>query len=415
MENISIVHPDNNNRTISFKFTNTTENDKDVYIKDITLYTFLRNIDWVNNVFSWVEIRSLKISDIAYNVSSDDDKNKSTNVPILCCVRIPPGTYKNTETIVQTINDAFEKLPDQDIKAAISEINTAHDVPGSTFDIAGIAVTINDNQPTIPWYPAVIDSTVISNGFDISMDSTGNDYSPPSNCIPVLEYNGNTFTVPTEGTAGYNNLLLYNHDILSRMNGSSLTSHAMSFINSITATLTVDSVKISPEDLYASEFGLIRFRENGSNYTEFIVNPNNAALIAEIQAKYSSLNAQPNNTTKILNCFAYPFFPTSETLYIRAANTEHLDKLVESQLSSERVFGSSIAYINVSTEWTNKPTDDDDYETLDIITSIRPQTVAINSVITVPKSSTTYIYVTGNNQRYPLWRSTHTLTYRVIN
>ena len=406
MESISIVHPDNNNRTISFKFTNTTENDKDVYIKDITLYTFLRNIDWVNNVFSWVEIRKLNTSDIAHNGTSPD----TIHVPILCCARIPPGRYKNTEMIVQTINNTLQSISEQN-SIAITGVDAIHGVPGSAYDIAGIEFTIDN---TITWYPAVIDSSVISNGFDISIDRTRNDYGISSNCIPVLEYNGNTFTVPTEGTDGYNNLLMYNYDILSKMNGSSLTSHAISFINSITATLTVDSVKISPEDLYTSEFGLIRFRENGSNYTEFIVNPNNTALIAEIQEKYAALNIQSTDTTTTLDCFAYPFFPTSEALYIRAANTEHLDKLVESQLSSERVFGSSIAYINVSTEWSNKPTDSD-YETLDIITSIGPQTVAINSVITVPKSSTTYIYVTGNNQRYPLWRSTHTLTYRVIN
>ena len=414
MESISIVHPDNNNRTISFKFTNTTENDKDVYIKDITLYTFLRNIDWVNNVFSWVEIRSLKRSRFAHNVLTNDTNNVDIYVPILCCVRIPPGTYKNTETIIEAINDVLANNASDINNIAITSVSTVHGVPGSAYDIVGINATVDKS---IAWYPAVIDSTVISNGFDISIDNTSNNPNLSLNCVPVLEYNKNSndFTVPIEGTDGYNNLLMYNRDILSKMNGSSLTSHAISFINSITATLTVDCIKISPEDLYTSEFGLIRFRENGSNYTEFIVNPNNDALITKIRAKNATLPSPTNTTsaTKTLNCFAYPFFPTSETLYIRAANTEHLDKLVESQLSSDRIFGFSIAYVNVSSEWTNNPSDD--YETLDIITLIRPQTVSINSVITVPKSSTTYIYVTGNNQRYPLWRSTHTLTYRVIN
>ncbi len=475
MENLSILRSDTSERSITFKFTNTTDTDKDVYIKDITLYSFLRNIDWVNNVFSWVELREIPLNEIACNPpppdtdessgkaditngdndmqaplerdfmdrgeGSDDQTATGNNktVPILCCLRIPPGTYKNTESIISIINTRLGELNGLIYGGlAIKGIQAIHNVPACAYDIGDIAIlgTQTGTQTNIPWYPAMINSPVVLNNFDISLDNTNNNSSTNIACIPVLEYDSNneSLSLPLEGSPNYNNLSLYNSDLISKMGSDSLTSHAISFINGITNTLAIDKIDININDLYASEYGLIRYRENGIDYTEFIINPSNTELIDEITDKYNAMKEATNknsgyselptdDTYKIFSCIAYPFFPVSTKLYLYNCNTPYIDKVIESQISTERLFGISLAIIEMGSEWTNQSQTTSETaarpygaaETLDIATSIRPHTVSVNSIITIPHGSTTSIYVIGDNQRYPLWRSSHSLTYRVIN
>lgn len=493
MENTSILHPDDTERSIAFKFTNVTDTDKEVYIKDITLYSFLRNIDWVNNVFSWVELREIPLKKLVCNPPDDTDNgsddgtvggtdiqpsierditdsnegdsgeqpatgstgdsgtennkdDEKKTVPILCCLRIPPGTYKNTENIIEMINDKLSKLTNYEL--AIDGIQAIHTVLPCAYDISDIAIRetqLEDTSQTgIQWYPAIIDYPVVLNNFDISLDNTNSNSLDNNTCIPVLEYNANTeeLSLPLEGSPNYNNLLLYNSDLISKMGSDTLTSHAVTFANGITSTLKIDKINININDLYASEYGLIRYRENGSNYTEFIINPSNEELINEITSKYATIKSisippqddadngndtYPEITTegnyKIFSCIAYPFFPVSTKLYLYNCNTPYVDKVIEARLSTERLFAISLASMEVDLEWTNQSqttaeTATRPYraaETLDIVTSIKPHTVSINSIINIPSGSTTSIYVIGDNQRYPLWRSSHSLTYRVIN
>ena len=459
MENISILRSDTSERSITFKFTNATDIDKDVYIKDITLYSFLRNIDWVNNVFSWVELRKMSelSNSLVCKLPSDTQVFNQLMIPILCCLRIPPGTYKNTESIISIINDRLGTLG-SNYNLAIQGIQAIHNVPACAYDIGDIAIletqtgTQTGPQTNTPWYPAIINSPVILNNFDISLDNTNNNSSTNINCIPVLGYDSNTkaLSLPLEGSLNYNNLSLYNSDLISKMGSGSLTSHAISFINGITNTLTIDKIDININDLYASEYGLIRYRENGNDYTEFIINPSNEDLINEITDKHASIkeatNTDPSyselptsSTYKVFSCIAYPFFPVSTKLYLYNCNTPYIDKVIESQISMERLFGISLASMEMGSEWTNHQlqtttqstpetaarscglaretlsTERGAVETLDIVTSVKPITVSVNSIITIPQGSTTSIYVIGDNQLYPLWRSSHTLTYRVIN
>ena len=431
MENNSILHPDDTERSITFKFTNETDTDKEVYIKDITLYSFLRNIDWVNNVFSWVELREISLDKLACN---HPDSDTTIKVPILCCLRILPGTYKNTESIITMINDRLSKLNElYENELAINSVQAIHNVPVCAYDIGDIA--IQENNKGVIWYPAIIDSSVVLNNFDISPNNINSSSSENIDCVPVLEYNVNNkeLSLPLEESLNYNNLSLYNSDLISKMGSDSLTSHAITFVNSITNTLKIDKIDININDLYISEYGLIRYRENGNDYTEFIINPSNENLINEIKHKYDTMqpvstpNKYPEITAegnyKIFSCMSYPFFPVSTKLYLYNCNTPYVDKVIESRLSTERLFGISLASMDMESEWTNQSQTTPETaartcgaaETLDIVTSIKPHTVSVNSIINIPHGSTTSIYVIGDNQRYPLWRSTHALTYRVIN
>lgn len=458
MENISILRSDTSERSVAFKFMNTTSTDKEVYVKDITLYSFLRNIDWVNNVFSWIELREIPLKELVCNPPENTDNNTQPptdqtinvndseqipteqpstgdtdmviKIPILCCLRIPPGSYKNTENIIAVINANLNKIHDlYEYDLAITGIQAIHNVPACAYDIGDIAILENNNNTT-PWYPAIINSYVVLNNFDISLDNNNNNPPEHLSCVPVLEYNTNNkeLSIPLEGSLEYNNLSLYNSDLISKMGGSSLTSHAISFVNSITSTLTIDRIDVKINDLYTSEYGLIRYRENGNNYTEFIINPSNTELIDEINRKYRTINSFTLNEGdtndkypeiaetgihKIFGCFAYPYFPVSSKLYIYNCNASYIDKVIESQTSTERLFGISLASVEINSEWTNQS--QTTAETLDIVTSVRPITVSVNSIINIPHGSTTSIYVIGDNQRYPLWRSSHSLTYRVIN
>lgn len=418
MEKLSVIHSDRNERSITFKFTNTTDTNKDVYIKDITLYSFLRNIDWVNNVFSWVELRSIPLNKLVYNPPNSGID--TMEVPVLCCLRIPPGNYKNTESIIAAISENLERLSNDGYDIAISHIQTLHDIPACAYDIGALRVQEKTGNTT-PWYPAIINSHVIFNNFDISLNNDNvSDITPEeAYCIPVLEWTDDTdeLSVPLEGTLAYNNLALYNSDVISKLGSNSLTSHAITFVNGITDTLSIDNITINIDDLYSSDIGLIRYRENGNNYTEFIINPANKELIDEITNKYNTIPTEGESSdppiNKVFSCFAYPFFPMSTKLYIYSCNTPYVDKIIESQLSTERLFGVSLASMDVESEWSNSS--NAGYETLDNTTSVRAHTVSVDTIINIPSGSSTSIYVIGDNQRYPLWRSSHMLTYRVIN
>ena len=143
--------------------------------------------------------------------------------------------------------------------------------------------------------------------------------------------------------------------------------------------------------------------------------------VTKYTSGYSEIAADGDH--KILGCVAYPFFPASTKLYLYNCNAPYIDKVIESQLSTERLFGISLANVEVSSEWTNQSQNAPEHyippygvvETLDTVTSVRPITVSVNSIITIPHGATTSIYVIGDNQWYPLWRSSHTLTYKVIN
>ena len=423
MEKLSIIHSDWNERSITFKFTNTTDTNKEVYIKDITLYSFLRNIDWVNNVFSWIELRSISLDKLVYN-PPDDGIIDTIEVPVLCCLRIPPGNYKNTESIIAVISENLEKLNNDGYGIAISHIQAVHNVPACAYDIGELAIQENAENKN-PWYPAIINSHIIFNNFDISLTNDDVNVITPeeSYCVPVLEWTEDTkeLSVPLEGTLAYNNLALYNSDVISKLGSNSLTSHAITFVNGITDALNIDNITININDLYTSDIGLIRHRENGNNYTEFIINPSNTELINEVNSKYNAMKINTknypelneDNEYKMFNCVGYPFFPISTKLYIYNCNTPYVDKIVESQLSTDRLFGISLASMDVESEWSSSSADG--YETLDNKTSVRAHTVSVDAVINIPSGSATSIYVTGDNQRYPLWRASHMLTYRVIN
>ena len=446
MENDSILYPDDTVRSIAFKFTNATDTDKEVYIKDITLYSFLRNIDWVNNVFSWVELREIPLNKLAYN---QPDNTKLLKIPILCCLRIPPGTYKNTESILAIINDRLSKMNEYGL--AIKGAQALHNSPACAYDITDIAIRLRKpGRDAISWYPAVINLPAVLNDFDIKLINnylnTDINHGAAYNvkCVPVLEYNDGELSLPSKWSPNYNNLSLYSSDLMSkvrstviRKGSSALTAHAIAFDNGITNTLNMDKINLTINDLYASEYGLIRYRENGNDYTEFIINPSNKELINEIHDRYlytvydiiggNGNDDYPEITTEgsysIFGCYSYPFFPVSTKLYIYSCNTPYVDKVIETRLSTERLFGISLASIEVNSECTNhtQTTTETDAsqgraaETLDIVTSVKPHVIPVNSIITIPHGSTTSIYVIGDNQHYPLWRSSHYLTYRVIN
>jgi hypothetical protein len=111
--------------------------------------------------------------------------------------------------------------------------------------------------------------------------------------------------------------------------------------------MNIDKIVITRNDLYESEHGLIRCLDNGSNYTEFIVNPSNTGLISSVITKYTEAHAKNLE----FECFGYPFFPISNKLYVRTCHTNFVDKLIESQLSTDRLYGSTIGEADISLIW----------------------------------------------------------------
>lgn len=350
MSNISILHPSVETHSVSFELHNESDSPKSFHVQDITLYSFMRTIDWVNNAFTWVELRTIESTnkdELKKYIINADDITENVTIPILCCCRIPEGSYVNAEAICERLNDAFS---DSD-SISLQSITPTHNVVGSGFDIDSVIIEMKENRDCI-WCPAILHTSVLNTVYNIPR-STDNDVavlSTSNECIPVLELLNGELVSPPATSVKHNNVLYYYADILSKLSSGSLTSHAITFVNSITATLGIDMIKIKETDAISNEYGLVRHLENHVNYTEYIIQPR-SDLIKEITDK--------NQTTKkdgikyTFMCAEYPFFPISDKLYIRSCATKNIDSLIEEQYSTTRIFGNSLGIVDVPASWRN--------------------------------------------------------------
>ncbi len=350
MSNVSILHPSVETHAVSFELHNESDSPKSFHVQDITLYSFMRTIDWVNNALTWVELRTIEPSnkdELKKYIINADDITENVTLPILCCCRIPEGTYVNAETICERLNDAFSESDDISLRS----ITPTHNVVGSSFDIDSVIIELKENRDCI-WWPAILDTSVLNTLYN-NPQSTDKDavvLSASNECVPVLELlNGELVSPPTDSVK-YNNVLYYYTDILSKLTGESLTSHAITFVNSITATLGIDMIKIKETDAISNEYGLVRHLENRVNYTEYIIQPRND-IIKEITDK--NQKAKKDGRKYTFMCAEYPFFPISDKLYIRSCATKNVDNLIEEQYSTTRIFGNSLGTVNVPASWKN--------------------------------------------------------------
>ena len=204
----------------------------------------------------------------------------------------------------------------------------------------------------VVWWPAVLDTEALNTTYSIPPDFHSDTYNDVSSnlCVPVLELIDGELVSPSINSIKYNNVSFYYADILSKLTGESLTSHAITFINSITVTLGIDVINIKESLAVSNEYGLVRHLENCVNYTEYIIQPN-SDLIKEITDKHRMALRVDNKYT--FACSEYPFFPISDKLYIRSCNTKYIDDLIEEQYSSSRIFGNSLGIIEVPASWRN--------------------------------------------------------------
>ena len=132
MSSVSILHPSTETYAVSFELRNDSNSAKSFHVQDITLYSFMRTIDLVNNTLSWVELRTFNSSnkdELKKYITNADDITENVTIPILCCCRIPEGSYVNAESVCSRLNEAFAESADISIKS----ITPTHNNAGSSF------------------------------------------------------------------------------------------------------------------------------------------------------------------------------------------------------------------------------------------------------------------------------------------
>lgn len=317
MESFSIVYPQENEHSLSFRLTNSTDTDQTLYLRDLTVHSFNTNIDWTNNCFSWVERRPATIAS-AYVVNSRGTTGENLDYAyVLCCLRIEPGSYTSVDGIIDMINRQLGAMTETIVPGSGStpETTQKRTLPCALCKIEAIKDSVNTYA--ISEFQIYIDAdmnNVYNSGGDaevkvipaILSQALKTDYplnnminrktsSPIMNpSLPIcVQYNGNgSFSLATnepERITSYENAI---QTILYTTDG--LTKHSIDFDQGITRKMGIVPCSISPNALIRYRHDAIRLYDNGDNYSEFLLN---TAQLDEAALANSFVNTIPYSPT----------------------------------------------------------------------------------------------------------------------
>jgi hypothetical protein len=314
MSSVVISHPVEGINTIAFEIKNDTPETKQYYIQDINIQSFMRNIDWTTNCFTWIEARENQIMLPMYfdmETSSDEGAISDivTTVYVLCCLRIEPGTYANTEEVVEQINTCLQStiaMPQKseqnqpislrDVPCALYSIDPHYNSAVTSYKIDGFTVglvadtstyitTAEGNEATTKIAPAVL-TPEFFNLYGNASNSIPNASIITPRPRPIVHYDGKgNYTLDY---ANYTtNNAIYNADVRAMKDiTSSLNNHAIDFNTSITNQLGLTPYKLPIEHLFINKDNEpIICYDNGKNYREYLIDPR-VADIATISSYF---------------------------------------------------------------------------------------------------------------------------------
>lgn len=335
MDSVYQAYPQRGTNGVSFTLTNIGETKQVVYLRDMTLYTLLRNIDHTNNCFSWIEERP--ISTLASHVTTINENGEQVSITediadkkaqnpsitktisdytnlshchVLCCLRIPPGAYTDIPSLVNAINDHLSSTMTSQplttskrrLPCALNGIEYVHRTdagnrrPGFKFSISSewwekTDKTYTDPQdgearsiyvPTVRITPAVLQDPLYLS-YDSSIKSTLyrntilNGNQPP--CIVMTK---NSLYMPPLHDSSVSLYNMNSKNVISS-NGS-LTKQTIDFPSAISNKLGLQPFILPNNTLFYTYDDAVRIYDNGFDYTEFLID--SYALDLQTLSKY---------------------------------------------------------------------------------------------------------------------------------
>ena len=273
----------------------------------------MRNIDWTTNCFTWIEARENQLMLPSYfDMESTSDNTISdtvTTVYVLCCLRIEPGTYANTEEVIEQINSCLQsniEMPQQsdqgqtvrmrDVGCSLYNINPEYNTAVTSYRINGFTVglvadtssyitTAQGNSATTKIAPAIL-TPEFFNLYGNASNSVPNTSIVSPRPKPIVHYDGKG-----NYTLDYDNYMtnnaIYNADVRAMKDiTDSLNNHAIDFNTSITNQLGLTPYKLPIEHLFINKDNEpIICYDNGKNYREYLIDPR-VADIATIRSYF---------------------------------------------------------------------------------------------------------------------------------
>lgn len=308
MSSVVISHPVEGINTIAFEIKNDTPETKQYYIQDINIQSFMRNIDWTTNCFTWIEAReNQSMLPLYFDMESSGDNtipDTITTVYVLCCLRIEPGTYANTEGVIEQINtclqlsvtmpqksDQNQAIQMRDVPCALYSIEPEYNKAVTSYKIDGFTVglvaddssyitTAQGNTPTTKIAPAVL-TPEFFNLYGNASNSVPNASIITPRPKPIVHYDGKgNYTLDYDNYVTNN--AIYNADVRAMKDiTGSLNNHAIDFNTSITNQLGLTPYKLPIEHLFINKDNEpIICYDNGKNYREYLIDPRVADIAA---------------------------------------------------------------------------------------------------------------------------------------
>ncbi len=296
MNTVKIVHPMENTNAVCFQLNNDTDTEKRYYLQEMNIQSFLRNIDWTTNCFSWIEARALTTPTMYFAVD-DDNKDKSSTefVYVLCTLRIRPGTYSNVESVIDEINKRLKdnvELPEsknggartvvRDLPCALYGISPEYDTVAD-YKITGFRVSMlpdgqNYTFTTRGYYPSTKIAPAVLSTELFAIDTHGTNNStvinvPQPRPPPVVHYDlKTTYTLNYPGAE--KNIIAYNACV-SALNDdvNALNRHSIDFSAGITNHLGLTPFQLPIDHLFSIDGEPVICYNNGSDYIEYLINP----------------------------------------------------------------------------------------------------------------------------------------------
>lgn len=296
MNTVKIVHPMENTNAVCFQLNNDTDTEKRYYLQEMNIQSFLRNIDWTTNCFSWIEARVLTTPTMYFTVDDyDKDKSSTEFVYVLCTLRIRPGTYSNVESVIDEINKRLKaniELPEsknggartvvRDLPCALYGISPEYDTVAD-YKITGFRVSMlpdgqNYTFTTRGYYPSTKIAPAVLSTELFAIDTHGTNNStvinvPQPRPPPVVHYDLNTtYTLNYPGAE--KNIIAYNACV-SALNDdvNALNRHSIDFSAGITNHLGLTPFQLPIDHLFSIDGEPVICYNNGSDYIEYLINP----------------------------------------------------------------------------------------------------------------------------------------------
>ena len=296
MHSVRIAHPEEGTNAVCFRIANETSEDQQYYLQDMNIQSFLRNIDWTTNCFSWIEAREMKNPSLYYAVDNPDQvPTMATYVYVFCMLRLAPGTYPNVEKVIETINTrliANITLPES---TSSTTKTTIRDLPCALYDIkakydtiadykitgfkVGLEATVNNFAytdrgyvPTSKVAPAILDMDL----YPIDRIGTNNSsvvVTPNPRPQPVVYYDlVSSYSLDYTGVE--ENKARYRSDITTLSDiQNSLNRHSIDFASGVTNHLGLTPFRLPLDCLFSIDGNPIVCFDNGSDYMEYLIDP----------------------------------------------------------------------------------------------------------------------------------------------